>query len=732
MERIRNAILEDRYFMSGYDFSENDVWERVSNSISEVYSDKKLKNLFFEMMSEKRFLPNSPTIFNALPKKSFMGSACFVIDIEDSMDGIMNAASEMATIFKYGGGVGASLDKLRPKGALVSDNISESSGPVSFMHIFDAVSKSVMQGGKRRAALLLNLSVYHPDIIDFITCKKNNDSLNMMNISVKLDKNFLDKVKKNEEITLFKFPTYKGKEKYSAKEIYDLIIEHMWKNGEPGILFIDNIEEYNPIPSLPILSTNPCGEQPLHLYSSCNLGSINLNHPDCINDKEVNYSYIENLAYLATYFLNGVIVKFEMKIQKFIENVKKKIRPIGLGVTGFSELLMKLNIPYGSPQCMKIIDDIGVALCTGSTKASIDLTSVFGKFELYNSSLWASKKTRHKMLKINDSTLFNLIEKKGLSNATLTCIAPTGTISILLNSTTSGIEPPFSLITERKFLRRNGEWESDIIKVNSLPKEIKEEDIIKNNGSLKGLIDDPHIFDIYRTALEISPKEHIDVQAKWQQYIHAAISKTINLPTNSTQDQIKDLCFYAHENKCKGFTVYRDLSREFQVLSTLKEKDNTINVVQRPVKVKGDTYRVEVNSSSIYLTFNCWNEKLKEVFLNVTKQGNEFSVLCSSLGRILSIALQHGVSIERIANTLKGHRGDLNGMVYLEDKATFFTSLPDLVGKILLYYKNDENISKNEVNGIKLKLCPNCLQSFLIKESENCYHCNNCNYSSCN
>lgn len=741
MKKIRETILQERYFFNSPFYKDNNeakMWERVCKAVDLPYGN--MFSIFYELVSEKRFSPNSPTIFNAFPNENgFMGSACFVIEIEDSMQGIMNAANEMAIIFKYGGGVGATLDNLRPKGALVSSGIAESSGPVSFMNIFNSVGNCVMQGGKRRAALLLNMSVYHPDIMDFIKCKNDNNSLNMMNISVKIDKNFLDAVKNEKEITPIKFDSFHNNVKLNAKEIYNEIIKGMWKNGEPGILFIDKIEEYNPIPEIKINSTNPCGEQPLHPYSSCNLGSINLNHPDCIKNGKLNFDYIKDIAYKAVYFLNGVIYNFNIPVTKFIDNVKRKIRPIGLGVTGFAELLIKLNIVYGSKECLDLIDEIGTALIIGSTTASVELVDKFGKFEYFNKSLWANKETRNKMLKIKDDTLDKLIDEKGISNSTLTCIAPTGTISILLECASSGIEPLFKLVTNRKFLKKDGTWDSDNISC-LLPKGISEEDVLKNDGVLKGLVDDLHVLEVYRTALEISPKEHIDVQAKWQQYVHAAISKTINLPESITEKDIEDLCFYAYEKGCKGFTVYRDSSREFQVLSTIKnKKTNEINLISRPTKVNGDTYRIELINSSAYITVNCWNNSPKEVFLNISKQGNEFSALCSAIGRLISIALQHNVPLERIIDTLKNHKGDITGSYHLNDKMNFFSSLPDLLSKILALYNNiSENnetqkteIPTNKTNGIHLRICPQCAESFLTRTGENCYCCKNCGYSSC-
>jgi ribonucleoside-diphosphate reductase alpha chain len=729
MEKVREAILKERYYLqvngATVETTEEQMFRRVANAVGFKYGEE-WKEKFFNILMEYRFSPNSPVYFNTLPSgKPFMGSACFVLDIHDSMKGIMKTAEDMSLVFKYGGGVGIPIDKLRPKEAIVSTGSGYSSGPVSFMGIYNKIATTVVQGGKRRAALMVCMNDSHPDILDFIKCKATEGDLAGMNISVKISDALLNAIKNKKQFQL-SFPPYIKSKMVDPNIIYGEIVNSSWNNGEPGIIFIDTINKFNPLPSMPIEACNPCGEEPLWKYNSCNLGSINLAHGDCIQGGKVNTDYIEKIAYDCTWFLNGVIDNFYMPITSIQTNTTKNIRPAGLGITGFAELLYSLNIVYGSKECMSVVDKVGEAITLGSTKASIDVAKKVGKFGFYNKSIWTTKEGREKM-GVHDPELHKAIEEHGVANATLTTIAPTGTVSYLLKCTTTGIEPAFSLVYEKKYLQRDGATVSDIIEV-PLPKGVVTDEVIQNGGSIKKLVNKDKWM-VYRTAMEISPEEHLAVQAQWQKHIHAAISKTINLPNETTKPQVAELIQKAHTLGCKGLTLYRDGSRDLQILT---------KVEKRPTKVKGDTFRIKTfTDTTVYLTINEWGSTPKEIFISVGKQSNEFSIMCEGLGRIISIALQSGASLERIISSLEGHKGDLQGNVSIDGKMVPFQSSLDLLARILSVYKPNgkehtiQSVNKDIYKSVPGVSCPNCM-SLNIARQEGCTVCRDCGYSKCN
>ena len=467
------------------------------------------------------------------------------------------------------------------------------------------------------------------------------------------------------------------------------------------------------------------------------MGSINLAHSDCILGNSINSSYISKIAYDATWFLNGVLLNYEMKVVPQTEKfVKINMRNIGLGITGFSEMLIKMGVVYGSKESLSIIDEIGNALITGSVLASTDIAKQYPKqvFKYYEKSKWATKQGI-KSMGIEDDTLVKKILKDKISNATLTCIAPTGTISILLNTVCNGIEPPFLNVYERKFRVKN-DWDKDTLTL--IPENINKEDVIKNNGLLKGLVD-LETYEIYKTASEISPAKHLNVLAQFQKYMHAGVSKTVNLPFEYTKEALKDFYKLAHSKGVKGITIYRDKSRDLQVLSSIKsDSTNTYSITTtRPTSAKGETYRITTEGDrTIYITINTWNgdeTAIREIFINAGKQGNEYNAMCSALGRIISICLQSNPELlERIVETLKGNTGDIIGSAYVMNKTIFFNSLVDLVGKLLeIKLKQTTNIALDKKSkALKSYICPKCF-SVNVMVLEGCLTCLDCNWSKC-
>ncbi len=527
-------------------------------SLEEFYTEK-----FYEIMVNLDFLPNSPTLMNAGCPLGQL-SACFVLPIEDSLDSIFNTLRCAALIHKSGGGTGFCFSKLRPKGDLVSSTHGIASGPVSFIKVFDAATEAIKQGGKRRGANMGILRVDHPDIEEFITVKKESPSLlTNFNLSVAITDAFMEALKKGEKFPLVN-PRNKKVVKYlDPNQLFTLIAESAWLTGDPGIIFIDTINKYNPTPHLgKIQATNPCGEQPLLPYESCNLGSINL--ANFVEDEKINWGRLKEIVHLAVRFLDNVIEVNHFPIPQ-IAKVTRLTRKIGLGIMGFADFLIKLGISYAEPKAIEIAEKVMQFICTESIKASGLLAKERGNFPAYPGSIW---------------------DKKGVTymrNATTTTIAPTGSIS-LIAGVSSGIEPIFGVYYERKtfdnlilkefhplfleFLEKEGYSSSTI-------EEILEE--VKEKGLLSQTKLPEKIKRLFVTTYEIDGFQHLLIQQAFQKWTHNAVSKTINLPKDVTIEEVKKLYLKAYELGLKGITVYRYGSKNEQVIyfKSYSEEDAT-------------------------------------------------------------------------------------------------------------------------------------------------------------
>lgn len=532
----------------------SEMLERVSRHIAEAEKEfggdpVKREEEFFTVMKNLKFLPNSPTLMNAGTSLGQL-SACFVLPVEDSMEGIFQALKYMAIIHQSGGGTGFSFSRLRPKGDVVKSTGGIASGPVSFMKIFDTATAVIKQGGRRRGANMGILSVHHPDILEFITAKDQEGVLENFNLSVAVTDLFMEAYYKGEEYPLINPRTGKEVRKLSAEEVLDLIAYQAWKRGDPGIVWIDEINRHNPTPELGrIEATNPCGEQPLLPYESCNLGSINLAR--LVRREEINWEELRNLVHIGVNFLDNVIEVNRYPLPE-VRKITLLNRKIGLGVMGFAELLIKLRIPYDSEEAEKLAEKIMKFIREEAIKKSQELAEKRGPFPEFPRSIW---------------------KKKGyapLRNATLTTIAPTGTLSIIAG-TTSGIEPLFGLVYRREILEGQDflEVEEEFLRVarekGFYTSRILEE--VCREGSLqkiKGIPED--IKRIFVTSLDIPPEWHIRIQAAFQKYTDNAVSKTINFPPSATPQKIKEALLLSHKLKCKGITVYRYGSKREQVL----------------------------------------------------------------------------------------------------------------------------------------------------------------------
>jgi len=530
------------------------MFRRVAETIADVdrmYGEdsKQSEEEFYRIISRLEFLPNSPTMFNAGAPLGQL-SACFVIPVEDSLDSIFNAVKNTALIEQTGGGIGFDFSKLRPKGDIVKSTKGIASGPVSFMRVFDTVTDVIKAGGKRRGAMMGILRVDHPDILEFITVKAKRKVLTNFNVSLAITDDFMIAVQNDKEYDLINPRTKKPVERLKARYIWDLIVKNAWESGDPGIIFIDEINRHNPTPEVGRLeATNPCGEVPLLAYESCNLGSINLSK--MVNENnEIDWDKLKDTVRIGVHFLDNIIDANRFPLPE-IENITKANRKIGLGVMGFAELLIKLKIPYDSEKAVELGDKIMKFISENAKEKSAELGVKRGSFPNFEKSIWYGK-------------------YKTMRNATVTTIAPTGSISIIAGCS-SGIEPLFAVSFMRNVLEG-----TRLFEVNPVFEKVAKErgfysakllEKIAKSGSLQKIKEIPtDVRRIFVTALDIKPEWHVRMQAVFQKYTDNAVSKTINLPHDSKVTDVKKIYEMAWKLKCKGITIYRYGSKSEQVL----------------------------------------------------------------------------------------------------------------------------------------------------------------------
>lgn len=529
------------------------MFRRVARAIAQVDKKyggdvEKTEKEFYLVMANLFFLPNSPTLMNAGTPLGQL-SACFVLPVPDSLGGIFTALKNMALVQQSGGGTGFSFSRLRPKGDIVRSTMGVASGPVSFMKIFDITTEVIKQGGKRRGANMGVLRVDHPDIVEFITSKQVQGMLENFNISVGITDEFMKAVERDESYELINPRTGEAVKEVRARDVFDLIVNSAWRTGDPGLIFLDEVNRHNPTPELgEIESTNPCGEVPLLPYESCNLGSINLSK--VVEKNDVNWELLEKLVRIGIHFLDNVIDANRFPIKES-EEITKANRKIGLGVMGFAELLFKLEIPYDSKEALRMAEKIMSFISSRARETSVELGEERGSFPNFEKSIYAGR-------------------YPALRNATVTTIAPTGTISIIAG-TSAGIEPAFAISFVRDVLEG-----TKLLEVNPVFEEVARERgfyskelmlKVAKTGSIQDIPGIPEdIKRVFVTALDINYEYHVRMQAAFQKYVDNAVSKTINLPHNSGLEDVRNAFLLAYKLKCKGITVYRYGSKEKQVL----------------------------------------------------------------------------------------------------------------------------------------------------------------------
>jgi len=695
---------------------------------------------FYRIIARLEFLPNSPTLMNAGRELQQL-SACFVLPVEDSMASIFETIKNTALIHQSGGGTGFSFSRLRPKGDIVRTTGGGASGPVSFMRVFNAATEAVKQGGTRRGANMAILRVDHPDIFEFITAKHDTSVLTNFNVSVGLTEDFMRALEAEAEYDLVNPRTGKVVQRLAAREVFDLIVEGAWETGEPGIVFLDRLNAMNPTPSLgEIESTNPCGEQPLLPYEACNLGSINLSRFVLSGPTpEIDYQRLGEAVRTAVRFLDNVIDVNEYPLEQ-IRDMARANRKIGLGVMGFADLLIQLGIPYNSDAALEIAGRIMRFLHERGRDASAEIAAERGVFSNFDQSIFVETGPR-------------------LRNATVTTIAPTGTLSIIAGAS-SGIEPLFAVVFTRRIL--DGE---EMLEVHPLFEQVAGErgfysqELMAEIGRQKSLADVEGIPEdvsrLFVTAYDVSPEWHIRMQAEFQRYTDNAVSKTVNFRNEATKEDIRRVYLLAHQLGCKGVTVYRDGSRDLQVLTAgssapakaeqaapLIPRAASISPRSRPTLTRGTTEKVTTGCGNLYITINQDEEGLCEVFTTIGKSGGCTASQSEATSRMISLALRSGVDPSSVVEQLKGIRCPMPSW----DRGSVTLSCADAIGKAVERYlasngrNGDEETHHGNPSPASLPAsdiasfgynpeCPDC--GTILELSEGCVVCRSCGYSRC-
>lgn len=715
----------------------SDMFRRVAENIAsaelafggDAETVEKTAADFYELMTTLEFLPNSPTLMNA-GREIQQLSACFVLPIEDTMDSIFGAVRDTAMIHKSGGGTGFSFSRLRPGGDQVRSTQGVSSGPVSFMRVFNQATEAVKQGGTRRGANMGVLRIDHPDVLTFIKCKEDGDFANF-NISVALTEEFMDAVKAGSSYALYNPRNKEVAGELDAREVYDLIVDMAWATGDPGIIFIDRMNRDNPTPALgEIESTNPCGEQPLLPYEACNLGSINLarmlKHSE--GGLEVDWDRLADVVHRGIRFLDDVIEVNEYPLPK-IDELARGNRKVGLGVMGWADMIIKMNIAYDSEDAVALGEKVMGFINAEAKSASRKLAEQRGSFPNWEGSVYDAP------------------EGSAMRNATVTTIAPTGTLSIIANSS-SGVEPLFAVSYVRTVMDNDR-----LIEVNPIFEEIAVKRgfystelmaLIADHGSVDGIDDVPEdVRRIFVTAHDIKPEWHIRMQAAFQKHTDNAVSKTVNFGHDATAEDVRRVYDLADELGVKGVTIYRDGSKDNQVLTTGKTsksgpaeesaRPGEIEPRPRPMVTQGRTEKIQTGCGNLYVTVN-WDEQgMCEVFTQMGKSGGCASSQAEALSRMISVSLRAGVDPEAVLKHLRGIRCPSPSWT----EGGKVLSCADAVGIVmehaLTYMQTGEAGKGVSKTGEKLDYlsgaCPECGSS--LEHESGCAVCRACGFSKC-
>ena len=818
MEKVNRSFSENslrmmkkRYLAvdeSGRQETPAEMFHRAAHTLADVernygHNDKfieKTEKNFFEILSKKEYTPAGRTLTNIGGPTALIAN-CIVLPILDSMEDIFQTLKEAALLQQAGSGLGFDFSHLRPAMWPTKKSRGTSSGPVSFLRIYDASFGTIKQQGRHGANMAM-MEITHPDVLDFIGSKKVEGEIRNFNISIKATDEFMKQLveRPNEQW----FCEWKGEKvkphkvlrapngavvgteeiDITAKELFDILIEHAWLNGEPGIVFIDEVNRTNPLPGLGLIDcSNPCGEQFLHHYDNCNLGSINLAlfvKSGSTGSPQVDWNHLRRATKIAIRLMDNVIDLFDFPVEK-VTALAKKNRRIGLGIMGFADMLYQLGAGYNSEEGIKIGEKAMKTVTDAAHEMSRELAEEKGVFPNISLSVFAKKKIK-------------------MRNAALTTVAPTGSISMMFDCS-SGVEPNFALAYVKqdkdgqKYHYLNSHFEKALKNYKFSPAKVKEiKDEIVKTGSIQGLAGLPEeLRKTFVVAMDISAEDHIGMQAAFQRHVDNSISKTINFPNNATREDVFNGFIMAWKAKCKACTVYRDGSREVQILNLgtgeniksptelgakrigeahasqseqleLPVDKGRLESRKRPEVLTGKTYRVKTGYGNLYVTINNDERGVPfEIFAIIGKSGGFFQEQSEGICRLISLALRAGLKIEEIIDNLKGIRGP---MPMMTDKGTIL-SLPDAIGQVLEeHVRTNGNHSPNpllekhetgepmmiqekepaavmavapaiDIERHKKSLadyglmpgCPDCGSALIM--SEGCLSCRSCGFSRC-
>jgi ribonucleoside-diphosphate reductase alpha chain len=776
-------VLKERYFLKDAEGKPMETteemcwrvaWELASAEVKygrnreEIIAEAKE---FYRQMLNRWFLPNSPTLMNAGKGNGLQYSACYVIPVQDSLDGIFDGVKYQGLIHQSGGGTGFSFSRLRPKGARVKSTMGVASGPVSFMRIYNEATQQVKQGGMRRGANMGILRVDHPDILEFIHCKEDGGITNF-NISVTITDKFMKALARNEEYELVAPHTGEVTGKLSAQKVWDEIARGAWKTGDPGLVFIDRINDSsaNPIRAegWEVESTNPCGEQPLYPFDACNLGSIFLNYyvkEEKSGKREVDWEKLKETVHTGVRMLDNVIEMNPYPLPQITE-VVRKTRRIGLGIGGWADMLVELGVPYDSEEALTLAEKVMKFINEEGHAESQKLAAERGAFPLWKTSIYGDKE-------------YGFGKPQPIRNSTVTTIAPTGSIGILAN-TSGGCEPLFAIAYQHivKSEGRTLTFVNPLFEKTAKERGFYSEELmnkVAEHGTARQLTEIPEeVRQVFGTAHEINPEWHVRMQAAFQKYTDNGVSKTINLRNEATVEDVKQAYMLAWDTGCRGITVFRDGCKGEQVLNLgTKEKTQTgttapaENQIQnpavqtikpRPIRVDGATYRIETPLGSAFITVNHDPDGNPfEVFVTIGKAGSEVAAMAEALGRLISTTLRFGNHMppKERARELVEQLSGIGGGRSVGFGANKVKSLPDAVAKAigmhfgLIGYADGKKKEEAEpvqqelevtakTNGHtqmplfrkRADLCPKCGEATLVFE-EGCKKCYGCGYSEC-
>ena len=785
-------MMKKRYLAEREDGTQEtpaDMFLRAANDLAkqeekhgkkEKFIDKVAQD-FLSIMSSKEYTPAGRTLTNAGSDTPLIAN-CIVLPIHDSMESIFQTLKDAALLQQAGSGLGFDLSEIRPADSPTKKSRGKASGPVSFLRVYDAAFATIKQQGRHGANMAM-MRVDHPDVLDFIYCKETEGDIRNFNISITMTDEFMEQLEKNPDKQWM--CTFKGKKlkphkvsrhangavssvediDISVKELFDMLVDHAWLNGEPGIAFIDTINRTNPLPDMgPIQASNPCGEQFLHAYDNCNLGSLNL--AAFVKQKKVDYKRLKFATRTAVRLMDNVIDKFDFPVEA-VTDLAKKNRRIGLGIMGFADMLYQMGVQYQSEQGIAAAEKVMGFINKEAYLMSQELAKEKGEFLNYQKSVFAKKKSLH--AKAQEWGI-----GKKMRNAALTTVAPTGSISMMFD-TSSGIEPNFALAyikqdkDGQQYQYFNSHFKKALDGYKFSPK--VQEKILKeviDKGSIQHLKDLPKVLrDTFVVAMDIPGLDHMKMQAAFQRNVDNSISKTVNFPNEATKEEIADTFMQAWKMGCKACTVYRDGSRVIQILN-VGSGDNIIAPTETPGKeiaplsltaqmgkkrprpeiMNGSTYRIKTGYGKLYVTVNNDEKGVPfEVFATIGKSGGFFQEQSEAICRLISLALRSGVAAGEVSGDLKGIRGP---MPVFTDKGTVL-SLPDALGKILEQHVTitgqvEEVISRPEkqevlpfadTTGANTEVadfgfmpgCPDCGTQLLMQEG--CISCKSCGFSRC-